>query len=95
MVGAVATTAPYDEIADWYESVFLAAQRANPSEDGFADRIGVDRAVTERLGEGAGLCLEIGCGTGIYASLVRRLGWTPLGITCRPACCDTRRHGFP
>ncbi len=74
------TMAPYDEIADWYEGVFLAAQRAAPSSDGFADQIGVDRAVTEMLGRGSGNCLEVGCGTGIYASRVRELGWNPIGV---------------
>lgn len=61
------TAAPYDEIADWYESVFLAAQRAQPSPDGFADRLGIDRCLTGLLGSGSGVCLEVGCGTGVYA----------------------------
>lgn len=74
------TTAPYDEIADWYETVFLAAQRAAGSEGGFADSIGVDQALCELLGPGTGSCLEIGCGTGIYADRVRRLGWEPVGV---------------
>jgi SAM-dependent methyltransferase len=26
------------------------------------------------------LCLEIGCGTGVHASTVRDLGWTPIGV---------------
>ena len=74
------TTAPYDEIADWYEDVFLSAQRATPSPHGFADRIGVDRAVADMLGRGSGTCLEVGCGTGTYASRVRALGWHPIGV---------------
>jgi SAM-dependent methyltransferase len=74
------TAAPYDEIADWYETVFLAAQRAQPAPDGSADRLGIDRALTELLGAGAGRCLEVGCGTGIYAERVRGLGWTPVGV---------------
>ena len=74
------TEAPYDEIADWYETVFLTAQRAQATPDGFADRHGVDAAVTEMLGSGTGRCLEIGCGTGIHAARVRALGWTPIGI---------------
>ncbi len=73
-------TAPYDEIADWYETVFLAAQRARPTPDGFADALGIDQAVVEMLGAGTGRCLEVGCGTGIYAGRVRELGWTPIGI---------------
>jgi SAM-dependent methyltransferase len=74
------TAAPYDEIADWYEEVFLAAQRAAPAPDGSADRLGVDRAVVELLGPGRGVCLEVGCGTGIYAARVANLGWTPIGV---------------
>ncbi|MEO6123312.1 MAG: class I SAM-dependent methyltransferase, partial [Ilumatobacteraceae bacterium] len=73
---------PYDEIADWYEHEFLVAQRtAGPgSDDGFADRLGIDQALVELLGRGSGACLEIGCGTGIYADRIRRLGWAPLGV---------------
>ena len=74
------TAARYDEIADWYEAVFLAAQRAAPSPDGFADRLGIDRALVELLGTGEGVCLEIGCGTGVYAARVTGLGWTPIGV---------------
>ncbi len=74
------TAAPYDEIADWYETVFLAAQRAQPTPDGFADRLGIDRSLTELLGPGGGRCLEVGCGTGVYAARVRALGWTPVGV---------------
>ncbi|MFD2352513.1 class I SAM-dependent methyltransferase [Nonomuraea ferruginea] len=32
------------------------------------------------LGEGAGPCLEIGCGTGVHARVVRELGWAPFGV---------------
>lgn len=74
------TTAPYDEIADWYETVFLAAQRAEPTSAGFADRLGIDQALVELLGPGRGRCLEVGCGTGIYASRVAELGWTAMGV---------------
>jgi SAM-dependent methyltransferase len=77
---AVPTSAPYDEIADWYETVFLAAQRAQPTADGFADQLGIDRALTELLGAGHGRCLEVGCGTGVYAERIRQLGWTPVGV---------------
>jgi SAM-dependent methyltransferase len=71
--------APYDEIADWYEHEFLGVQRAR-GDAGYADTIGVDRALVDLLGEGDRVCLEVGCGTGVYAERVRDLGWTPLGI---------------
>jgi SAM-dependent methyltransferase len=62
--------AAYDEIADWYEEEFLGRQGA----------LGIDRALNDLLGEGSGVCLEIGCGTGVHASRVRSLGWTPVGV---------------
>ena len=75
-----ARRAPYDQIAEWYETEFLVAQRSAASDGEFADRIGIDQALVELLGVGQGLCLEVGCGTGIYSARVRELGWTPLGI---------------
>jgi hypothetical protein len=57
--------AQYDEIADWYETVFLVAQRGQPSPDGIADGLGIDRSLMGLLGRGTGVCLEIGCGTGV------------------------------
>jgi len=65
--------AAYDEIADWYETEFLAAQAG-------LDPLGVDRALRGLLGPGTGPCLEIGCGTGVHARLVRQLGRTPVGV---------------
>ncbi|WP_370934445.1 class I SAM-dependent methyltransferase [Amycolatopsis sp. cg13] len=62
--------AAYDEIADWYEEEFLRAQPVNPGAE----------ALRELLGTGSGVCLELGCGTGVHADLVRELGWTPIGV---------------
>lgn len=59
--------AAYDEIADWYEHEFRHLS-AGPD------------ALRSLLGRGSGVCLEIGCGTGVHADLVRELGWTPLGL---------------
>ncbi len=73
------TPAPYDEVADWYEHEFLVAQRRLGHAE-FADRLGIDQAIVELLGPGDGTCLEVGCGTGIYAARVRELGWTPVGV---------------
>jgi predicted TPR repeat methyltransferase len=69
----LAAAAAYDEIADWYEDEFLAGTAAAG-----ADVLGIERALRELLGPGRGVCLEIGCGTGVRASQVRSLGWTPL-----------------
>jgi ubiquinone/menaquinone biosynthesis C-methylase UbiE len=65
--------AAYDDIADWYEHEFLAAQAGR-------DPLGINRALHDLLGEGTGPCLEIGCGTGIHAAQLRTQGWTPLGV---------------
>lgn len=63
----------YDGIADWYEEQFLGARADN-------DPLGIVPALRNLLGPGSGACLEIGCGTGVYAEPVRDLGWTPLGL---------------
>ncbi|WP_031466572.1 class I SAM-dependent methyltransferase [Sciscionella sediminilitoris] len=69
--------AGYDEIADWYAEQFHDTQHGEPGHD----PLGIGRALRELLGGGdGGMCLEIGCGTGIHAALVRELGWAPLGI---------------
>jgi len=72
--------AAYDDIADWYENEFLKLQRSNSPDQEFADGLGIDRALVELLGTGDGVCLEVGCGTGIYAERVASLGWTPVGV---------------
>ncbi|MEA5361180.1 methyltransferase domain-containing protein [Amycolatopsis sp., V23-08] len=62
----------YDAIAEWYETSFLAGQREDP--------LAIRPAVRELLGPGDGPCLEVGCGTGVHAELIRSLGRTPLGV---------------
>jgi SAM-dependent methyltransferase len=91
----MATAAPYDEIAEWYESVFLARQRALAQPDGFADALGIDQALVELLGRGDGVCLEVGCGTGIYAERVRSLGWEPLGVDLSEGMLRYARERLP
>ena len=90
----IAPSAPYDEVADWYEHDFLGTQRAIGA-DGFADRLGIDRALAELLGAGTGTCLEIGCGTGIYADRVRQLGWTPIGVDVSTGMLNHARGRLP
>lgn len=72
MTGQAEARAPYDTIADWYEQEFLSGLADDP--------IGVRRTLRALLGEGAGVCVEIGCGTGAYAAGVRGLGWRPVGL---------------
>ena len=68
-------SAVYDDIADWYEKEFLARTR------GLLEHpLGVDRALRELLPAGGGVCLEVGCGTGEWAALIRSLGRTPIGV---------------
>jgi SAM-dependent methyltransferase len=67
--------AVYDGIADWYEREFLTTQDTRA-----ADPLGIGRCLRDLLGRGSGICLEIGCGTGVHAASVRELGWTPAGI---------------
>lgn len=80
----MAPTAAYDEIADWYEHDFLA--RTEPG----TDPLGIGAALRALLGRGSGACLEIGCGTGVWASPMRDLGWTPFGVDLSAAML---RHG--
>jgi SAM-dependent methyltransferase len=75
----MAPTAVYDEISDWYEEEFLGGRQAEGGNRD-TDPLGIDRALRDLLGSGSGICLEIGCGTGVHAALVRSLGWTPFGV---------------
>jgi SAM-dependent methyltransferase len=90
-VGAVRVNgvvkAAYDDIADWYEQEFL------PSDD--TDRLGIRRALRGLLGPGRGPCLEIGCGTGAYAGLVRELGRTPVGVDLSTGMLRYARERLP
>ncbi len=67
--------AVYDEIADWYEHEFLGTQDTRAT-----DPLEIGHCLRALLGPGRGICLEIGCGTGVHAGTVRELGWTPLGV---------------
>jgi SAM-dependent methyltransferase len=61
----------YDAIADWYEEEFLARP---------GDPLGIERVLRDLLGAGGGVCLEVGCGTGVHAAGVRALGRIPVGF---------------
>jgi ubiquinone/menaquinone biosynthesis C-methylase UbiE len=65
-------TAAYDAYADWYEDYVrgMAAPYTRRSGDLLADL----------LGPGTGACLDLCCGTGVRAEILRALGWTPLGV---------------
>ena len=72
MAASGASPARYDEWADWYERYTTGDARA------FTDRTG--QALAEILGRGTGAVLDVACGTGIFAPVLRSLGWTPLGL---------------
>jgi len=91
--GEVTMGATYDAIADWYENDFLGGR----SDDGLpiGDPIGVDGVLSELLGHGVGVCLEIGCGTGIHAARVRSLGRVPIGIDISSGMLRHARSRLP
>jgi SAM-dependent methyltransferase len=80
-------TAPYDEIADWYEHDFQDEREDDP--------LGIGRALRALLGESSGTCLEIGCGTGVHAAKVRRLGWDPVGVDLSAGMLRHARSRLP
>ncbi|MFC6083215.1 class I SAM-dependent methyltransferase [Sphaerisporangium aureirubrum] len=61
-------TARYDGHAEWYDDFngpFAAANAARTA---------------DLLGPGEGLCLDIGCGTGLYLDAIRSTGRTVVGV---------------
>jgi SAM-dependent methyltransferase len=66
--GAVQGHARYDGLAAWYDAI------AQPSADfSRRDLVGL-------LGRGQGLCLDLGCGTGLYGDVLRGAGRTVVGV---------------
>jgi len=52
-----------------------AGQVSGPAGDD-GDPLGISWALRDLLGEGSGICLEIGCGTDVRAIQLSQLGWT-------------------
>ncbi len=77
----------YDEHANWYDG-YLAGHAAEHTGRTTA-------ALVEALGPGTGTCLDVGCGTGVHASAVRRLGWTVVGVDLSPALLRRARPRLP
>lgn len=86
--------AVYDGIADWYEKEFLGDPGTDPDEPSL-DPIGIYRALDTLLGNGAGPCVEIGCGTGVYAPWLRRRGWDPVGFDLSSAMLKYAHDRLP
>jgi SAM-dependent methyltransferase len=62
------TTSRYDGHADWYDDWNKPHAEAYASD------------VLDILGAGDGLCLDLGCGTGLYADVLAATGRTVVGI---------------
>lgn len=82
-----APAARYDEWADWYETYIQGAAQD------FTRR--ASDALVQVLGRGAGPVLDLACGTGFYAPVLRRLGWTPLGLDLSQAQLRYARERMP
>lgn len=63
--------AVYDEHADWYDAYVNGAAADH------TERTSVTLATL--LGGGSGVCLDLGCGTGVHAPAVRGQGWRVVG----------------
>ncbi|WP_152365637.1 class I SAM-dependent methyltransferase [Microlunatus speluncae] len=72
--------ARYDGQADWYE--LNNRDRSSRNLD----------PLRELLGPGTGPCLDLGCGTGRYAELIKDTGRTPVGLDLSS---DQLRHARP
>lgn len=67
-MGGMPGTARYDGLGDWYDG-FAAQSAASGSE-----------AIAGLLGGGNGVCLDVGCGTGLYFDVIRSTGRLPIGV---------------
>lgn len=61
--------ARYDGFATWYDE-YLSMP--------FYDN--VPAHVSRLVGTGSGLCLDVGCGTGVHLPLLESLGWSVVGV---------------
>jgi ubiquinone/menaquinone biosynthesis C-methylase UbiE len=64
------TGARYDGIADWYDAEFQPAPLESETW----------KTLSRLLGEGTGVLLDVGCGTGSYAAGLAELGWDVTGV---------------
>lgn len=69
---AMPPVAAYDEIADWY------AEWVGDAASDYSQRVAA--VLTRLLPPGTGMCLDIACGTGARAPILRSLGWSPFGV---------------
>lgn len=62
------TSARYDGYAEWYDNWNKPHAERNAAE------------IRDLLGPGTGLCLDLGCGGGLYFEVLRATGRTPVGL---------------
>jgi SAM-dependent methyltransferase len=77
----------YDEHADWYDGYLTGPAAGHTAR--------TTAALVAALGPGTGTCLDLGCGTGVHAPAVRRLGWTVVGVDLSPALLRHARSRLP
>jgi SAM-dependent methyltransferase len=64
--------AGYDAHADWYDAYVTGDARRHTAR--------TTAALCATVGPGAGVCLDIGCGTGVHAAGLRSIGWDVVGV---------------
>jgi len=69
-----AVHARYDGLSDWYDQAMQAPDSRGPLADASF------KLLTELLEPGHGTAVDVGCGTGLSAGHLRRLGYSPVGI---------------
>lgn len=80
-------SARFDEHADWYAAYVKGEARAHT--------VHTADALRDVLGPGEGRCIDVGCGTGIHAEMIRSLGWTPVGFDVSIAQLRHARDQLP
>jgi SAM-dependent methyltransferase len=79
--------AAYDAHADWYDA-YVTGHAARHTERTTA-------ALRATLGPGPGVCLDLGCGTGVHAAALRALGWHVVGVDLSREQLRHARHRVP
>lgn len=82
-----ATANRYTAGADWYADYLTTGAGE------FVAR--AQAMLAELLGEGEGPCLDVCCGNGYYSTLIRQLGWSPVGVDLSTGQLRYARHRLP
>lgn len=79
--------AVYDAHADWYDAFVTGRARRHTQR--------TTAALCAALRQGSGVCLDLGCGTGVHAAGLRALGWDMLGVDLSLGQLRHARHRLP